>query len=885
VIIKINPVDNKKTDVPQFPLRVLKWFCKPEYHADIEGDLLELYERHLEGSGKKRATWSLFKEVVKLFRPGIIRPIIIGQHLSTNTMYKSYFKIGLRNLMHARLFSIIKILGLSIGLTVCMLIFLFTKDEISYDQFHANKDQIYRITQNWQFGNDPPLVIGGTNAIVGESFAREIPEVLDYVRVNTDDITVKRGDAVFTENPLFVDSNFFSIFSFPLIDGDPATALNDLHDVVISKEIAQKYFGTTDVIGRTLELKIDDRSDIFTVTALAGSSPHNSSLKTDMLLPFLYYENHNSIKGWFGGSLNTFLLLARGADVRAAEKKMQTLLQKNIKERLDKVKEEKGVALNIKLRLQRLTDIHFDTKANSSHGLSDGSDPAYSYILSTIAVFILLIACINFINLTVAQSLKRSKEIGIRKVVGSTRPQLIRQFLAESLLVSSIAFVIAIVGTVAVIPFFNEFSGKKISISYLSDAYLYGSCASLLLVTAFTAGFYPSIVLSAFRPVKALYERPKIMGKNYFSKGLVVLQFSLSIFLIIGTVVINSQVNFLAHADLGYDSNNLVRIEIPGSTSGNPLPDLFRNELGNNHQIVDIGARQRGRHLTSVKVEGKIIEIDNNNIDDNFFPTFRIPIISGRNFSPQRRSDPIHSVIVNESFVREAGWNMNEAVGKTVSFMDDDNRQPVTVIGIVKDHHFVSLREKIRPALFSMNPDFSFGEIWVRIRPEDIPGTLSSLERSYKKLVPLFPYTYQFKDEINAWNYAAESKLKQIITIASGLFILISCMGLLGLVILSIEQRLKEIGIRKVLGAAVSRIVTLISKEFAIVICVSFVVALPAAYLVLDTWLQKFAYRITLHWWMFALAGALVMALALLIVCLLAVKAAMVNPVKSLRSE
>ena len=869
----------------RFFLKFFRWYCHPKMQDYIEGDLMEVYDVRLKTLGKRKADLKFIIDVLLLFRPGIIRPTEGYKNLNNFGMYKSYFKIGWRNLMHSKLFSFIKILGLSVGLTVCMLIFLFTKDEISYDQFHDNKDQIYRIVQNWQFGNDPQHVFGGTNATVGESLKNEIPEVQDYVRVKTDDITVKKGNAVFHENPLFVDSNFFSIFTFPLIDGDPATALNDLHDVVISKELAQKYFGSTDVIGQTLELKVFDKSEIFTVTALVSSSPLNSSLKIDMLLPFLYYDNHNTVEGWFGGSLNTFLLLVPGADIHAVEEKMQALFQKNIKERLDRVLEEKGVPLTIKVNLQALTDIHLSTKAAPDHGLTDGSNPAYSFILSTIAVFILLIACINFINLTVAQSLKRSKEIGIRKVVGSTRQQLVRQFLTESLLVSSIAFVIAIIATIGVIPFFNEFANKKLSISYLSDVYLYGGGALLLIVTALTAGFYPSLVLSAFRPVKALYERQKIMGNNYFSKALMVLQFALSIFLIIGTIVINSQMNFLSRADLGYDSNNLVGIDIPGGTSSNPLPEQFKNELAGNPKIVSVAARHRGRNITSVKVDGKIIEIENNKIDNSFFSTFRIPVISGRNFSPEYPSDSTHSVIINESFVEEAGWKLSEAVGKTVNFMNDDNKQPVTVVGIIRDYHFVSLKEKITPALFTMNPEFSFGQIWVRISPEDVPGTLSSLERSYKKLVPLFPYTYQFMDEINARNYAVESKLKQIIAVASMLFILISCMGLLGLVMLSIDQRIKEIGIRRVLGAAVSGIVTLISREFVIVICMAIVVAMPVGYFVLDKWLQEFAYRIDLHSWMFALAGALVMALALLIVCLQAIKAALVNPVKNLRSE
>ena len=510
-------------------------------------------------------------------------------------MIKNYFKIAWRNLWLNKIFSVIKILGLSIGLMVCMLIFLYTKDEISYDQFHENKAQLYRIIQTWQFGKNPSQTIGITNAVVGESFAKEIPEVQQYVRINGVAVTVKKNNDVFIENPLFVDGNFFSLFTFPLLEGNRRSALKDLHSVVLSKEMAKKYFGSTDVIGKTIQLKLNDEFENFTVTALAKNSPQNSTLKVDMLLPFKYYENYNSNQGWFGGSLNTFLFLSPQANIKAVESKMQTLFDKNTKDQLAKASQEQGVAVKIKLGLQPFTGIHLSTQAGPDNGMADGSNPAYSYILTCIAVFILIIACINFINLAVAQSLKRSKEIGIRKVVGSTRKQLIKQFLTESFLVSLIAFVFAIFLTIIILPFFNELANKKLSLSYLSDGYLYAGYFLLLLVTSFIAGFYPSLVLSAFQPVKVLYSRQKLMGKNYLTKGLIVLQFALAIFLIIGTIAVNSQLNFLLHADLGYDGKTLVRIDIPVSKSSDKLPAIFKTELANKSNIVSVAARNGGR--------------------------------------------------------------------------------------------------------------------------------------------------------------------------------------------------------------------------------------------------------------------------------------------------
>ncbi|TMI82672.1 MAG: FtsX-like permease family protein [Bacteroidetes bacterium] len=799
-------------------------------------------------------------------------------------MIRNYFKIAFRNLWRNKMFSVIKILGLGIGLTVCMLIFLYTKDEISYDRFHKNKAQLFRIIQTLQMGNNAPETIGITNGVIGEAFSKEIPEIQQFIRINGEPVTVKKNNNVFTENPLLVDDNFFTVFTFPLIEGSARSALTTPHSVVLSRNMARKYFGTEDVIGETMQIKKNDEFENYTVTALAENAPQNSTIKADMFLPIKYgLENRGS--EWFGGSLNTFLLLSPQANLKTVESKMQAVFDKNTREMIAAEEKKQGITFKATLGLQPLTDIHLSKKAGPDNGMADGSKSAYSYILTCIAIFILVIACINFINLAVAQSLKRSKEIGIRKVVGSTRRQLIKQFLTESFFVSLISFLVAIVLTITILPFFNDLANKKLSLSYLSDGYLYAGYFLLLLVTSFISGFYPSLVLSAFEPVKVLYSRQKLMGKNYLTKGLIVLQFVLAIFLIIGTIIINSQLRYLLHKNLGYDSSNLVRIDLPFGRATDKLPTLFKNELGNQRNIISVAARNGGRSIFGAKANGKNIVMEYNRIDDQYLPTFKIPIIAGRNFSPDYPSDTMHSVIVNESFVKEAGWKLSNAVGQVINFMDEKSRQ-ATIIGVIKDYHFTSLKEKITPELFSMDSTTTFyGQVWVKIGQADIPQTLSLLESTYKKLVPLFPYSYQFMDDVNAKNYETEAKWKQIISIASGLFVLISCMGLLGLVIISIEQRTKEIGIRKVLGAAVSKIVVLISKEFIILISIAFVIAVPVAYYYAHKWLQDFAYRITIDWWMFALAGVLVIVIALLTMSFKAIKAAVANPVKSLRTE
>jgi putative ABC transport system permease protein len=797
-------------------------------------------------------------------------------------MVFNYIKIAWRRLSQNKTLSLIKILGLSIGLMVCMLIFLYTKDEISYDQFHANKTHIYRITQDWQIGNNPKETMSITNAILGESFAKEIPGIEQYVRINGEAVTVKKDNEVFAENPLFVDDNFFSMFSFPLLEGNPSSALKDLHSVVLTKNMANKYFGTTDIIGKIIQIKLNDQFEGFKVTAVAENPPQNSSIKIDILLPYTYFENFNSNKGWFGGSVNTFIMLSPQADLPRIQAKMQAMFVANTKDQLEQTKKQQGEAVSITLGLQKLTDIHLSTEAGPDNGMTDGSSPMYSYMLTCIAIFILIIACINFINIAVAQSLKRSKEIGIRKVVGSSRGQLIKQFLVESFIISLIAFAMALFLTVVILPFFNELANKKLSLSYLTDWSLYTGYFLLLLATAFISGFYPSLVLSAFQPVKVLYNRQKLMGKNYLTRSLIVVQFVMAIFLIIGTIALNTQLNFVLHTDLGYDSKNLVAMDVPVSKASDKLPAIFKNELANKDNILGVAARNKGRNISGVKAEGKNIFIELNKIDDKYLPTFKIPFVAGRNFSPSYPSDTLHSAIVNESFIKEAGWSLPSAVGKTII---SSGGKPLTVIGVIKDYHFSSLKEKISAAMFSMDPDFNYGQIWVKIDPKNIPQTLALLEKTFKKILPYFPYTYQFKEESNAKNYETELKWKQIILIASLLFIFISCMGLFGLVVLSIEQRTKEIGIRKVLGAAISTIVFLISKEFILLISIAFIIAVPLSYYAIHKWLQDFAYRINIGWWMFALAALLIIFIAMVTMSFQAIKAAVTSPVKSLRTD
>jgi putative ABC transport system permease protein len=525
--------------------------------------------------------------------------------------------------------------------------------------------------------------------------------------------------------------------------------------------------------------------------------------------------------------------------------------------------------------------MHLSVDLSASNGLTDASNPMYSYILSGIAIFILLIACINFVNLTVARSVKRAKEIGIRKVIGGSRKQLITQFLGESFLLCLVAFVLAIVLVQLILPVFNELSNKALALSYLFDAKLIAGYLLLFLFTTLLAGFYPALVLSSYNPVETLYSRFTIAGKNYLHKSLVVLQFSLATFLIIGTIIIYSQFNYLTNKPLGYDDSNLVAVNRWGMKRSDAK--LFREELLKNKGIEEVAFKNGGQWATAAKINGDTkIEFAYETVDETFLPMIKVNMAKGRNFSKEFATDSTKSILVNETFVKEAGWK--NPIGEQVNFWYNDNEK-YTVVGVVKDYHYHALNQKIGPQLFTMKPGNEYGRAFIKIKPGSTTASLKHIEAVFKKLFPISPYSYVFANDENLKNYEAEAKWKQILLFGAILTIFISCIGLFGLSVLSAEKRTKEIGIRKVLGASVTIVVTTLSKDFLKLVAISLVAAIPAAWLAANKWLENYPYRISISWWMFTVAGLLVLVLALATVSFQSVKAALANPVKSLRSE
>ncbi|HLX90166.1 MAG TPA: ABC transporter permease [Puia sp.] len=790
-------------------------------------------------------------------------------------MLENYIKTALRSLSRNKTFSIINILGLSLGLACAMLIILYVKDEVSYDRFHKNAGSIYRIySQGSKDGETRKM--GITGEVQGPIFKAGIPGIVAYVRMQGGYGDFKTGADVFPESYLNVDSNFFSVFSFPMLYGDAQSALRRPDAVVISEDAARKYFASVDVVGKTIELKKDDKFEPFTVTGVTRRCPQNSSIQFDILFPFKASPDLQSgPHAWSNFFLNTYVLLRPNANVDAIEKKMTKIFGENDPEVIKKGAEQK---VEFAYKLQPLLKLHLEADMDR-YDVKTASNSLYSYMLTGIAFFILLIAAFNFINLTVGSSMKRSKEIGIRKVIGGRRKQLIFQFLGESFILCLVAFCIALVLVQLALPVFNRLSNKSLELSYLFDAKLVAGYIGLFLATGILAGFYPALVLSAYQPVETLYKRLSLPGKNYLQRVLVILQFSIASFLIVATLIIYYQFNFLVTTRLGYDASNLV--EITQHTLKHSEAALLKNELQKNSNIVSVALKDGGYSFNPAKINGdSMIGFANVNIDEQFLPMLKIPLVLGRNFSKDFPSDSTRSAIVNEQFVRKAGWN--NPLGQVISFGDNEK---YSVIGVVKDYHYRPLNELIDPELFTMGAHQNDWTAYIKIKPANAGGTLNVISATLKKLFPQIPLAFEFRDQENLKNFEAEARWKQIVLLGAILTIFISCIGLFGLTVMATQRRTKEIGIRKVLGAGADVIVYALSKDFLQLVIIALVVALPPSYFVAAKWLENYPYRVHLAWWMFLGVSIAVVLIGALTVSFQTIRAAMANPVKSLRVD
>lgn len=794
-------------------------------------------------------------------------------------MLRNFFKTAIRSLSRNRVYSFINIAGLSLGLACAMLMVLYLKDEVSYDRFLQNGQNIYRIYSEGVMPDGEVRRMGITGDVQGPLFKEKIPGMAAFVRVNGGYADVKGTGEVNPQQLLVADSNFFSVFSFPLLSGQPSTALIQPLSVVLSEDAAKKYFGTSDALGKTLMVKRDMEFQPYVVSGVAKRCPQNSSLQFDAIIPkTIDPDKEHGPRRWNEFFLNTYVVLNPNASVHAVEQKMTRLFEEENREFLKRIQKETNGKFNLGYRLQPFFNIHLNDSMDRNE-IAGASSKVYSYILTGIALFILVIACINFVNLTVARSLKRAKEIGVRKVIGSSRRQLILQFLGESMMLCFAAFLIGIVLVQWLLPVFNRLSNKALSLSFLFDTKLVAGYVMLFVITGLLAGFYPALVLSKFNPVKTLYGRFTLSGKNYLQKSLVVLQFTLASFLISATCILFYQFKFLSTKKLGYDDSNLVMVSKQKLNLTDAL--YLKDELLKNPNIAGVALKDKGYAFNGGKINGNTeIGFTNATIDESYFPMMKIPIVKGRNFSKDFPSDRSHSVIVNEKFVANAGWK--DPIGQKVSIGDGP---PMQVVGVVKDYHFQPVNVEIGPALFTMGMQQEYWMVYIKIKPASETASLHHIEATFKKLFPLSPFSYQFKDQENQHNLEAEARWKQIMLFGAILTIFISCIGLFGLTVLSTEKRTREIGIRKVLGASSREVAAILSKDFLKLVLLALLIATPISWLAAKKWLENYPYRIHLSWWLYLSVAVLVVFIAIATVSTQAIRAALINPVKSLKTE
>jgi len=782
-------------------------------------------------------------------------------------MFKNYLKIALRNLKKQKYYSFINISGLALGMSCSLLILLFVFHEMSYDRFHTKADRIFRII-------DVHRVSTGTPAILSKVLLEECPEVeKSALLFNSRNTLIKYGDKSSIEkNVLGADASFFDVFSFPLLVGDSETVLSEPHRAVISESVALKYFGTETPVGKTIT--VGDKN--FIITGMAADAPGNSHFRFDFLLAYQTFERLNRT-GWLHNSFLTYVLLREGVETEDLERRFEELAQKYPQIKHGMLKKRFG--------LQALTDIHLRSDLYYGELEANGSI-AYVYIFLAIAIFILIIACINFMNLSTARSSNRTREVGIRKVVGSKKNQLIGQFLGESLCMSFIALALALFLVQLLLPSYRNLIGKNLEINYFGNYAVLPGLLGLACLVGFISGLYPALHLSSFRPVEALKVSKSMSMKGkllFFCSGLVVFQFIISIFLLSGTMVIHKQLRYFQNRKLGFTKEQILVIN--NTIFLHHDSQAFKEKLLQQSAITDVThsstlpGKLHGNWGIATAKKKTGIGLNICQCDYDYLETLKMEMSDGRFFSRNFAADS-SAMVINETAVPYL--ELKEPLGEQIySYW---TKKTYTIIGVVKDFHYESLHERVKPACFVLQ-DPPMGFVSARINTSNIPETLRAVRKIWDSFYTGLAFDYSFLDEDFNNLYRVEQKLGKLAFIFSALAIFISCLGLLGLTAFTVEQRTKEIGIRKVLGASLSGIVVLLSKNFVKWVIFAFMIALPAAYLSMDHWLRNFAYRIALDVWIFVFAGIVALGIALLTVSYQTIKAAAANPMDSLRHE
>ncbi|RYU93195.1 ABC transporter permease [Emticicia agri] len=803
-------------------------------------------------------------------------------------MIRNYFTIAWRNLIRHKAFSAINIFGLAIGISCFMLIAVFVYNELSYDRHVINAEKIYRVNLAVT-GNGNVATYPNADYAVGEGMKNTFPEIKDFTRVSPATDFIKFENNHFKETHLaFAEANFMQMFSIPLIEGNPEKALVDPNSIVISKAMATKYFGSQDPIGKSLA--VGAQQTAYKVTGVFDKVSDNSHFHFDAFLSMSTWHVKNPT--WSNLGPHTYIELHKNADASKLEAKFPQLVMKYV---VPEVQRDMGISLaeaqksteTFRFLLQPLTDLHLygDTK----YELEPGGDIQYVYIFSALAIFILLLACVNFTNLSTAQSAKRSKEVGIRKVLGSIKKQLVWQFLAESILLTSFAMLFAYLLIFLFLPYFNQLADKQMSFWFFLDYNVVAALFLVSFVSGIIAGIYPAFFLSSFGIIKTLKGVLFADGKQKrpLQSSLIVFQFTVSTLLIIATIVVYQQLQHMQNKKLGYDKDQVIFMPDTRVLGNNQM--AFQEQLKQDNRVVSASISRMvpgNNNLNGTQIypkdekgNGVEIHIDIFNVDYDYINTLGMQIKQGRAFSKAFSTDSA-GVIINESAVRELGWKGKDPIGRSIV---RSGQKEFKVLGVVQDFNYTSVKQKVAPAMMMLGRNY--GGMVIKINTKDVNGFLTDLKKQWDSFNPAGPIEYYFLDEKFAALYASEQRTQQIFSAFAVLAIVIASLGLFALSTFMIEQRKKEVGIRKVLGASVSGIVQLLVKDFLVLVLISILVASPLAWYAMNQWLQDFAYKIDIQWWMFALAGILAVAIALFTVSFQGIKAALVNPVKSLKSE
>jgi putative ABC transport system permease protein len=775
----------------------------------------------------------------------------------------SYIKITIRNLLKHKGYSSINIIGLAIGMACCMLILLWVQHEMSFNRFHEKNNDIYRVYQiNRHAGGATPF--SNVPQPVGPEIQRTVPEIQYACRILDGDFTVKYEDKIFNENAvLWIDSSFFDMFTFPFVRGDKEAVFDDPYSVIMTEETATKYFGNVDPIGRVLTI---DQTDQMTVRGIVNNVPDNSSLRYDFLVPYANLEATGySVNNWNSHNCQIYVLLEKDIQPEQVEHKISGLITKHTPE------------LDSDLRLQPLKRRRLYTLGGELGTIK------YVYIFSVIALFVLVIASINFMNLSTARSSRRAREVGLRKAVGAHRIQIIRQFFGESLIITLISFVLALFLVEAAMPLFNQVSGKQLSLGLTTNIFIYLGLFGTAILTGILSGSYPAVFLSSFLPAKVLKGTHQISAKSSsLRKALVVFQFSLSIMLIISTAIIDSQLKYIQNKDLGFNQNNLIYIPMNDDIRANF--EAIRKEMLRNPDVLNVTRTFQvpsfNRYSSEAQWEGQTanqnINFNISIVDQNYLDTLGLKLIEGRNFSEERPTDTSHCII-NEEAKKQMG--LDSPIGKWI-----DHAERGEIIGVVHDYHYMPFTYEIEPLLLLYRP-YMYRFAMARISGQNVSSTIDHIKTIWNKFAVDYPFEYHFFDEDFERIYWSEQRMGRLFQYFTVLAVFISCLGLFGLASFMAEQRTKEIGIRKVLGASVAGITVLLSKEFTKWVIVGNVIAWPVAYLAIKSWLQGFSYRVDISITTFILSGVLALVIALLTVSYQAIRAAIADPMEALRYE